>query len=67
MATYFTGTGVASGRRVPAEIEAGVVAVGKGVAGVRYPASPGAGLAEGVGPLPSPAWVPVRVVPTTDP
>jgi len=33
-----------SGRRVPDMVDAGRVSVGYGVAGTRYPASPGAGV-----------------------
>jgi hypothetical protein len=45
-----------SSRRVPDIPEVGVVPTGNGVTGVRYPASPGVGLAVAVGPLPPLPW-----------
>src|SRR5690606_7089606 len=41
---YSTGEGVISGKRVPDIVVPGVVSIGYGVAGTRYPASPGAGV-----------------------
>lgn len=56
------GVTFSSGSRVPDRPDVGVVTTGNGVAGVRYPTSPGAGLAVAVGPLPLLPWVGVEVV-----